>query len=245
MKKLIILLAILLTVPISTARSSVEHGGGLRWLAVSSSAPDLLTNWTIAFWIYPTADPATWVPGFYLRSATGARQVYIHVTNAGVLGVDVPYVKGDIVVGTTVISTLNVWYHVAVTRSGNDWTIWLNGVIDGGPTTDNTAQQSGGTFYLCGIQSCCIFIGRLAELAGWPAVLTTGEIKALAHGTPPNRIRVGLLKSGGFYWPLHTRNATPPHIWADLGGGSWNATANAADDTIAGHAPMSPPGGAD
>ena len=247
MRKLVILLVVLLALPVSRGRSSVEYTGGIQGLAISTSAPDLLTNWTIAAWIYPTIPPNEAGGGaIYSRwtNSTTERQVHLSFTVAGKISVAVPWIAGDIVLGGTSFDA-DTWYHIVWTRSGNDWTIYVNGISDG-TGSSAAVQESGCTFILCRDAATYdqIFTGRVAEVAGWPAVLSLGEIKALAHGTPPNRIRVGLLKSGGYYWPLHTRD-TVDRFWPDLGGGGWNAESQGGNDVIANHAPMSPPGGAD
>lgn len=50
--------------------------------------------------------------------------------------------SGALITSTTAIS-YNAWTHIAITRSGNNWTMWLNGVSDG--TGSTTATLDGGT----------------------------------------------------------------------------------------------------
>ena len=238
MRKLwVVLLFVTLAFPFQTARSSAEYLGGTDSLIISSSAPDLLTNWTFSFWVYRTVAGANYVM---------CKSVYmgVFVANGNTVQAGIYQVVWGIVGGSTAL-TDDTWYHVVVTRSGNDWTIWLNGTIEGGPSTNATASGAGENFFLMNSPNALtILVGRLAEVAGWDAVLTPGEISALAHGTPPNRIRATKIK---YYWPFHLYKLTTSpdtHIWADLGGGGWNASASGVTDLISNHAPMSPPGGA-
>jgi len=247
MRKLwIALLLVMLAFPFQTARSSAEYPGGTGALLASSSAPDLLTNWTWSFWVNSTTPGADYIIERYTNAATEQFYVGVFSSLGNKIQSGIPMVVWGIVTGGTPL-TPGVWYHVVVTRSGNDWTIWMDGVIDGGPSANATAQESGGVLRLMNSHTgLTILVGKLAEVAGWDAVLTAGEISALAHGTPPNRIRATKIQ---YYWPLHTAGcvgpcATNPHVWPDLGGGGWNATATGLTDLISNHAPMSPPGGA-
>lgn len=241
MKRLLLAL-VLFTLP-GVARPSAEYTGGVDGIVLNSASPDTLTNFTWSMWIYqPTGGTgerylvARWTDG------SNNRQFYVGVFNSigNVLQAGIPFLSWGIVTGGTAI-TADTWHHVAVTRSGNNWTIWLDGAIDGGPSTDATAAESGGTFALMNsITAFNIWIGKLAEVAAWNAVLSTAEIQSLAKGTPPNRVRASFLH---YYWPLHTRNDVS-HVWPDLGGGGWNSTPS-VNDAISDHAPMSPPAGAE
>ena len=238
MKKLLILL-LLLGSQVLVARGSVEYTGGTPQLGISNTAPDLLTNWTWAAWVYPTNAAANVVVGRWTNSGSG-RQFQLDLNAIRKIRVSVPYLVWGVLTGGTLLD-LNKWQHIAATRSGNTWTVYLNGVSDG-TVSNATAQESAGTFVLLNNASAfAIFIGRAAEVAGWDAVLTVGEISALAHGTPPNRVRASKIK---YYWPFHTRNTGLTHYWPDLGGGGWTATASDLNSLISDHAPMSPPGGA-
>ena len=247
MKKLLLLLA-LLALPFSV-RASVEYTTGIQALLVSSSAPDLLTNWTWAAWVYP-ASAGSGTRAFVARWTDGGngRMIRISTDADQRVVVALPYIDWGPVYTATGIAPEDTWTHVVATRSGDDWTIYINGVYSASATNVGVQEAGGAVFLLCNDPTAfSTFLGKVAELAGWDAVLTAGEISALAHGTPPNRIRATKIQ---YYWPLHTAGcvgpcASNPHVWPDLGGGGWNATATGQNDSISGHAPMSPPGGAD
>ena len=240
MRKLLITFSIiLLAFSVWLFPATQNTTGTVGTATASGSATDLTSNWTISTWVYPTT-----VPGFQSWFSRGAanmasgRQIQLLDNGAGKVRVNIPYIAVILDGGTPL--TVNTWHSVIVTRSGNTWTIYLNGTSDGS-TSNATAQESGGPVVIGNqpsLNAFTVFQGRIAEIAGWSAVLSSDEIKALAHGTPPNRIRRISL---AYYWPLHTKNAG--NVWAELSGGGWNATDVSALN-IANHAPMSPPGGA-
>ena len=49
--------------------------------------------------------------------------------------------------GTTVLTT-STWYHVALTRQGNVFTMWLNGVSDATTTVSTTLNAGNSNFYI-------------------------------------------------------------------------------------------------
>ncbi len=236
MKKLILFL-LLLASPLKAGLDFKILSGG--YVSVSSSAPDLLTNWTVAFWVQiDDTAPVNYYYWSRWTNTTTARQLLLYNGAAIANVVDVPYIA-NVQVGTQVYAA-NTWYPVVLTRSGNVWTLYTtNGAVDAGPTTSALTQEGGGVFVLGGtsVPPGAALVGTLAEMAGWSAVLSTGEITSFCKGTPPNMIRRASL---AYYWPMHSISGTAV---ADLGGGKWNGTSSGTV-TNAYHAPMSPPAGA-
>ena len=75
--------------------------------------------------------------------------------------------------------------HAAWTYDGSsgEGTIYLNGVIDGGPTSQN-APNGGGTFLLGARNNGDgSFNGYLDDVAVWREVLPADQIAALANGS--------------------------------------------------------------
>jgi hypothetical protein len=76
--------------------------------------------------------------------------------------------------------TINTWQHVAATRSGNSWRIFINGIQVGATTTNATTYS---TAY-----GCCVgtsyynetFIGYIDDLR-----VTKGLARYTANFTPP------------------------------------------------------------
>lgn len=236
--KTLLLFLLLLASPLKAGLDFTIIPGG--YVSVSSSAPDLLTNWTVAFWVQ-IDDTAPVIYYYWERwtNTTTARQLALYNGSVVANVVDVPYIA-NVQVGTAVYAA-NVWYPVVLTRSGNVWTLYTtNGAVDVGPTTSAITQEGGGTFVLggkAGSSPAAGLVGTLAEMAGWSSVLSAGEITSFCKGTPPNMIRRASL---AYYWPMHSISGTAV---ADLGGGGWNGTSSGTV-TNAYHAPMSPPAGA-
>jgi hypothetical protein len=98
-------------------------------------------DFTVEGWVYPTTTSGTrpiveirttgGATGFALLSQTGATTVNVY-TNTGFAG------------ASTNSLTTNQWNHVALTRSGNTWAYWINGVASGSFTNSST-QSDGAT----------------------------------------------------------------------------------------------------
>lgn len=73
--------------------------------------------------------------------SAGHYYVYVDDTS-GKLTMDIPYVKGNLFFGATVMST-GVWYHVAVTKSGNNYVAYVNGQPDATVTDAATPTKAG------------------------------------------------------------------------------------------------------
>jgi hypothetical protein len=98
-------------------------------------------DFTIEGFVFPTSTSGTrpiveirttgGANGFALLSQSGATTLNIF-TNSGFVG------------ASTNSLTTNQWNHVALTRSGNTWTYWINGV-SGGSFTNTSTQSDGAT----------------------------------------------------------------------------------------------------
>ena len=139
------------------------------------------SNFTIEAWVYPIVggsiygkrpSSAGW-GGFALSIDPSTRNVWFLADNdtSGPWAVQMT--------GSTV--SLNTWSHIAVTRSGSTWTIWLNGVQSATATSSITVNTS----------STSVSVGALsngdARLTGYISDLrfTKGTARYTTNFTPP------------------------------------------------------------
>ncbi len=85
------------------------------------------------------------------------------------------------VFGSTTISN-GVWYHVAATYDGTDWTLYLDGQVDGSsnvgrePRSDSIQHFGVGTAYNSSGTAAGRFQGNIDEVRVWDRALTQSEI---------------------------------------------------------------------
>ena len=120
---------------------SVFFDGTGDYLSVADNAAlDMgASNFTVELWIYPTATPGSTVGLYSKRSGNSAYGgVLLQLTNTlqpnafATLNGSSWGVTINSVTGTCV---LNAWNHIAFTRSGSTWTLWLNGASIGSNTS--------------------------------------------------------------------------------------------------------------
>lgn len=97
------------------------------------------TNYTIEGWVKLSASSLALfgrgdagVPGQYLIFINGSNQLLL----------DIPFVAGGVLTGGTAL-TDGVWTHVALTKNGNDYTFFVNGVSDGTATNASAPAYAG------------------------------------------------------------------------------------------------------
>ena len=150
----------------------------------ATGVADLTGDWTVEAWVKPsaTANSGRMIYSRWATNSTG-RQIAIYITNSGnYIQVDVPFVAA-ILTGTTALSN-GTWYHIAVKRESNAWTIYVNGVSDA-TTTNATAQESNGVVRLGRPETTTgtssddnAFAGSLDEVAIYSSALSGTRIAA-------------------------------------------------------------------
>jgi hypothetical protein len=98
-------------------------------------------DFTVEAWVYPTSTSGT-RPIIEIRT-TGGANGFALLSQSGATTLNV-YTNTAFVGASTNSLTLNAWNHVALTRSTNTWTYWINGV-SGGSFTNSSTQSDGGT----------------------------------------------------------------------------------------------------
>ena len=154
-------------------------------------------NWTIECWIYPTlggVNQGIISKNYNINSSAGPFVVEFDTnnipglyacSNGGGSGWDVT------ALGATP-ATLNAWNHLAVTRNGNDFTVWLNGTLSATVNTSFTEYDN---------SSVPVTIGSSDSVGSWPF---SGYISNV-------RIVKGLaVYTGNFTVPTGPLQATQP-----------------------------------
>jgi hypothetical protein len=142
---------------------------------------------TQEMWIYPTA--ASQTGGLFDKRSTGSNySQFPQITiESGVLKVYVSYTGSSWAVQITgATPTPNTWTHIALVRSGNTWTLYVNGAVSGTPVT------ASGSVYASSNSLC---IGAAATDGGNPY---TGYIS-----------NVRIVKGTAVYTSAFTPSTTP------------------------------------
>jgi hypothetical protein len=144
-------------------------------------------DFTLEFWLYPTAYPAGASPQFnsllYSTRGTPAQAGFIAVMNpAGKLATFISSNTSswDISTGTLFTTSaipLNQWTHVALTRSGTTYRGFFNGVLEVTETLSGTPSTGTGGMFIGGDTSGERFVGymddvRFTKVCRWTSTFT-------------------------------------------------------------------------
>lgn len=141
-----------------SATQSKFGGSSLNIGQTSGAAASIPSNaqlqfpgdFTVEMWMYPTSSSVNGI-----LAGKGA-QALLWWANGGRLQLTLDG-GSSAVINYTASLTLNAWHHVALTRQGTLWTIWLDGVSVGTYTGSNTWGNNANNLY----------IGNGLDQAGW------------------------------------------------------------------------------
>lgn len=137
--------------------SAYFDGSGDRISITGNSAFDVSSgNFTVEGWVYPTSNAN--IQGLFVLFTTtnvnyGGLTIYVSRNTNSTITFECasPSIGGNspaVGITTTNIVPMNAWSHVAATRSGNTFTIWINGVSSGTATFSGTLYWSPPNLYL-------------------------------------------------------------------------------------------------
>lgn len=142
---------------VAAVTGKLDGGAGtfydVTYLKINGDAAFNTANWTAEAWWYRTGGPATYGNNIlaHAQSTGAAGHWALYGDAANKLVVDIPWVKGEVVVGGTTVP-LNAWSHVVATKSGNTYTVYLNGASDGS-ASDASAPTVSGNVYAGGAEA--------------------------------------------------------------------------------------------
>jgi len=154
---------------------SLAFDGTGDYMVLPASPQWLMSgDWTIECWIYPTRVTGVQTLVETRNRTTNASPVlYLNGSNLVIDTGTAPVVSSGTI-------SANTWQHVAATRSGNSWRIFINGTQVGATTTNTTAYT---TAYGCCVGSSFYnedYAGYIDDLR-----VTKGYARYTANFTPP------------------------------------------------------------
>ncbi len=167
--------------------ADVECDGTDDTIQISDSSSLALTSsWTYALWMKRTAIDNAVAESFvsHWNSTSAGRQILIYFTTGGNVNkiqVDIPFIA-NILTSTNEVDDTSL-HHIAVTKSGNDWVIYVDGASDGS-VTDATAQEnSTAVLSICNDIVTPQFTSIIiSEYSAWNIALSATEISQLYIG---------------------------------------------------------------
>lgn len=131
---------------------SIASGSG-KYLSHANDAKYNTSNYTVECWFKRTTGGSGYIAAFSHsdQGLPGHYFVYLLTTNSNKLMLDIPYVVGGVLESSVGLNT-NQWYHVALTKSGNVYTLYLDGVQNA-QVTNASATYATGKFAIGAIGS--------------------------------------------------------------------------------------------
>ena len=155
-----------------TTSNALSFDGSNDYLE-SSSMPTLTTQYTMMAWIKPEIISTLTLFGWGNSGASNAS--FLRISDGRL-----QTVQSNVAINGTTSIIAGQWVHVALTRNGNDFKIYLNGVLDGSGTQNaetNVKTFSIGNMIYNG-SLYFHFNGVMDEFALWNTELSAASISA-------------------------------------------------------------------
>ncbi len=152
--------------------NSVYFDGTGDYLTVPNSSTLLFGSgdFTVETWVYPTALAADrWIVGFWSYTAPANQSWALYMSNStGGYGF---VIQGDagaedlVILSTSNTVVLNQWTHVAVTRSGSSWRMFINGVQSATGTYSGTLASPSTVLAIAAVENVPqLYVGYISNL---------------------------------------------------------------------------------
>jgi hypothetical protein len=144
-----------------------------------TSFSNTLVNITVSSWYYPVLHTT---PSFFLAKYTGGVNGWLlaHVSSTNRFSVDgrestAAYFQN---LTTNAIYPVNRWYNVVFTKSGTNWRLYINSVLEANNNNGNgtTSFNNGATFSVGRIDSIDTGKGNIAQVSVYNRALSQSEI---------------------------------------------------------------------
>jgi hypothetical protein len=201
---------------------AIAVSGSTQYVVRSASSPNANTDYTLMAWFRPSVVNA-WQGLFFLGPATSSTEStdYCEINSSGQSYLRSRNGSGTATTATTG-STLsaNTWYHVALVRSSDTLTLFLNGVSDTSQTAAVAGRNATSALVLGGYVPDSEYLqGRIAAAKAWSAALSSTDIPIEMTLVRPKR--TGNLWG---WWPMI--DSTLAHALIDIGGSARDLTGN-------------------
>lgn len=168
-----------LTSPLNDAGRAISFNGTSQHVSLGNNAAfENTTDFTVSAWVYPTNNTGTrpivskqsTTRGFTLETS-GGTLLFRLLTSTGVAHF----------AQSAATLPLNQWSHVVGVRDSAtlQLRIYINGVLQGTPTSFSGAPGTSGTVAYIGRRSTAYFAGRISEVALKPVALSDSQVSEL------------------------------------------------------------------